>query len=77
MIDYYKMKKIRKGLYHYTDSNGVVWEIMNQGYTHGYCCVMWLGSRLSVNDIDTNEIWANTRKEVVAGIERRAAGLVI
>lgn len=71
------IKKIESGHYEYTDSNFVVWRVMNHGYTRGYACVMWVGISKNVsNSVGKNKntsiiIWGYSRKDVIQRIEER------
>ena len=66
------LKKIEAGNYEYTDSNGLVWIILNHGYTRGYACVMWRGhKRDEPPTMLRKEIWGYSRKDVIDRIQRR------
>ena len=63
------LKKIEAGNYEFTDSNGLVWTVLNHGYTRGYACVMWVG--IIRNGHWSNMIWGYSRKDVIDRIQRR------
>ncbi len=63
------LRKIEAGHYEFTDSNDLVWTVLNHGYTRGYACVMWVGIIRDKHSSDM--IWGYSRKDVINRIQRR------
>ena len=64
------LRKIEAGNYEYTDANGLVWRVLNHGYTRGYACVMWVAI-VKESSLDFTTIWGYSRKDVIERIQGR------